>query len=188
LTPQAAQAAVKKSPLLVGTITEVFNSEIPKGFVISSSPASGASVKRDTKINLLVSKGIQQVALASYLGKSGEQALNELTELGFSVEVGYAFNETVPELAVIFQNPAGGTSIDKGAKVTIQISKGPRYTFIPKTVITMEAVAAREMLESLGLKVKVVSVGNNKKKVVKKVSPAVNTKVKRGSTVTITVG
>ena len=188
LTPQAAQAAVKKSPLLVGTITEVFNSEIPKGFVISSSPASGASVKRDTKINLLVSKGVQQVALASYLGKSGEQALNELTELGFSVEVGYAFNETVPELAVIFQNPAGGTSIDKGAQVTIQISKGPRYTFIPKTVITMEAVAAQEMLESLGLKVKVVSVGNNKKKVVKKVSPAVNTKVKRGSTVTITVG
>jgi eukaryotic-like serine/threonine-protein kinase len=188
LTPQAAQAAVKKSPLLVGTITEVFNSEIPKGFVISSSPASGASVKRDTKINLLVSKGIQQVEFASYLGKSGEQALNELTELGFSVEVGYAFNETVPELAVIFQNPAGGTSIDKGAMVTIQISKGPRYTFIPKTVITMEAVAAREMLESLGLKVKVISVGNNKKKVVKNVSPAVNTKVKRGSTVTITVG
>lgn len=188
LTPQAAQAAVKKSPLLVGKITEVFNSEIPKGFVISTSPASGASVRRDTKINLLVSKGVQQVALASYLGKSGEQALNELTESGFSVEVGYAFNETVPELAVIFQNPTGGTSIDKGAKVTIQISKGPRYTFIPKTVITMEAVAAQEMLESLGLKVKVVSVGNNKKKVVKKVSPAVNTKVKRGSTVTITVG
>ncbi len=188
LTPQAAQAAVKKSPLLVGTITEVFNSEIPKGFVISSTPASGSSVKRDTKINLLVSKGVQQVAIASYLGKSGEQALNELTELGFSVEVGYAFNETVPELAVIFQNPTGGTSIDKGSKVTIQISKGPRYTFIPKTIITMEAVAAREMLESMGLKVKVVSVGNNKKKVVKKVSPAVNTKVKRGSTVTITVG
>ncbi len=188
LTPQAAQAAVKKSPLLVGTITEVFNSEIPKGFVISSTPASGSSVKRDTKINLLVSKGVQQVAIASYLGKSGEQALNELTELGFSVEVGYAFNETVPELAVIFQNPTGGTSIDKGSKVTIQISKGPRYTFIPKTIITMEAVAAREMLESMGLKVRVVSVGNNKKKVVKKVSPAVNTKVKRGSTVTITVG
>jgi beta-lactam-binding protein with PASTA domain len=52
----------------------------------------------------------------------------------------------------------------------------------------MEAKAAQEMLESLGLKVKVVSVGNNKKKVVKKVSPTVNTKVKRGSTVTITVG
>jgi beta-lactam-binding protein with PASTA domain len=52
----------------------------------------------------------------------------------------------------------------------------------------MEAKAAQQMLEALGLKVKVISIGNNKKKVVKKVSPAVNTKVKRGSTVTITVG
>jgi serine/threonine-protein kinase len=188
LTPEAAQTALKKYPLLVGTVSEVFNSEIPKGFVISSSPASGTSVKRDTTVNLLVSKGIEQIALASYLGKSGEQALNELTEAGFSVEAGYAFNETVPELAVISQSPAGGTTANKGGKVTILISKGPRYTVIPKTVITMDAITAQQMLESLGLKVKVVSIGNNKKKVVKKVSPAVNTKVKRGSTVTITVG
>jgi len=188
LTPEAAQAALKKFPLLVGTVNEVFNSEIPKGFVISTSPASGASVKRDTTINLLVSKGIEQIALASYLGKSGEQALNELTEAGFSVEAGYAFNETVPELAVISQSPAGGTTANKGGKVTILISKGPRNTVIPRTVITMEAKAAQQLLESLGLKVRVVSVGNNKKKVVKTVSPAANTSVKRGSLVTITVG
>jgi len=188
LTPEAAQAALKKFPLLVGTINEVFNSEIPKGFVISTSPASGASVKRDTTVNLLVSKGIEQIALASYLGKSGEQALNELTEAGFSVEAGYAFNETVPELAVISQSPAGGTTANKGGKVTILISKGPRNTVIPRTVITMEAKAAQQLLESLGLKVRVVSVGNNKKKVVKTVSPAANTSVKRGSLVTITVG
>jgi serine/threonine-protein kinase len=91
-------------------------------------------------------------------------------------------------LAVISQSPAGGTTANKGGKVTILISKGPRYTVIPKTVITMDVITAQQMLESLGLKVKVVSIGNNKKKVVKKVSPAVNTKVKRGSTVTITVG
>ena len=188
LTPEAAQIALKKFPLEVGTVKEVFNSDIPKGFVISSSPVTGTSVKRDTKVDLLVSKGIEQIALASYLGKSGEQALNELTEAGFSVEAGYAFNENVPELAVISQNPAGGTTANKGGKVTILISKGPRNTVIPKTVITMEAKAAQQMLEALGLKVKVVSIGNNKKKVVKKVSPAVNTTVKRGSLVTITVG
>jgi serine/threonine-protein kinase len=188
LTPEAAQNALKKYPLIVGTVNEVFNSKIPKGFVISSTPESGTSVKRDTKVNLLVSKGIEQIALASYLGKSGEQALNELTEAGFSVDAGYEYSETVPELAVISQNPAGGTTADKGGKVSILISKGPRYTVIPKTVITMNAKDAQQMLESLGLKVKVVSIGNNKKKVVKKVSPAVNTKVKRGSLVTITVG
>jgi serine/threonine-protein kinase len=188
LTVAAAQSAITKNPLTVGTINEVFNSDIPKGYVISAAPESGASVKRDTVITLTVSKGIEQVALASYVGKSGEQALNELTEAGFNVESGYAFSETTPELAVISQNPAGGTTANKGGKVTILISKGPRYTFIPKTIITMEANAGKAMLESLGLKVKVVTIGNAKKKVVKKVSPAVNTKVLRGSLVTITVG
>ena len=188
LTPEAAQVAITKSPLVIGTISEEFNSEIPKGFVINSSPATGSSVKRDSKINLVVSKGIEQVALPIYVGKSGEQALNELTQAGFNVEVGYAFSEITPELAVISQKPAGGATANKGGKVSILISKGPRYTFIPKTIITMEANAGKAMLESLGLKVKVVSIGNAKKKVVKKVSPAVNTKVLRGSLVTITVG
>ena len=188
LTPEAAQVAITKFPLIVGTITEVYNSEIPKGFVISTSPTSGSSVKRDTPVNLIVSKGIEQVALASYVGKSGEQALNELTEAGFDVESGYAFSETTPELAVVSQNPAGGATANKGSKVSILISKGPRYTFIPKTIITMEANAGKAVLESLGLKVKVISIGNAKKKVIKKVSPAVNTKVLRGSLVTITVG
>ena len=188
LTPEAAQVAITKFPLIVGTITEVYSSEIPKGFVISTSPSSGSSVKRDTPVNLIVSKGIEQVALASYVGKSGEQALNELTEAGFDVESGYAFSETTPELAVVSQNPAGGATANKGSKVSILISKGPRYTFIPKTIITMEANAGKAVLESLGLKVKVISIGNAKKKVIKKVSPAVNTKVLRGSLVTITVG
>jgi serine/threonine-protein kinase len=188
LTPEAAQVTITKFPLTVGTITEVFNSEIPKGFVISTSPTSGSSVKRDTQVNLIVSKGIEQVALDNYVGKSGEQALNELTEAGFDVESGYAFSETTPELAVVSQNPAGGATANKGAKVSILISKGPRYTFIPKTIITMEANAGKALLESLGLKVKVISIGNAKKKVIKKVSPAVNTKVLRGSLVTITVG
>ena len=188
LTPEAAQAAITKSPLTVGTVTEVFNSEIPKGFVISSTPTPGSSVKRDTRVDLTISKGIEQVELASYVGKSGEQALNELTQAGFNVEAGYAFSETVPELAVISQNPVGGGTANKGGKVTILISKGPRYTFIPKTIITMEASAGKALLESLGLKVKVITIGNAKKKVVKKISPAVNTKVLRGSLVTITVG
>jgi len=188
LTPEAAKTVITKSPLTVGAITEVFNAEIPKGYVISSSPVSGTTVKRDAKVGLTVSKGIEQVDLPSYIGKSGEQALNELTQAGFDVSTGYAYSESVPELAVISQNPAGGGTANKGGKVSLQISKGPRYTFIPKTIITMEASAGKSMLESLGLKVKVVTIGKAKKKVVKKVSPAVNTKVLRGSLVTITVG
>jgi serine/threonine-protein kinase len=187
LTVSAAQNAILKYPIEILPIKEVFSSEIPKGFVIETIPQSGTSVKRDAQIEVVVSKGIEQIALASYLGKSGEQALNELTEAGFDVKPTYAYSENVLELAVISQSPAGGTALNKGAKVSIVISKGPRYTFIPETIIAMESVAAQNLLKSLGLKPKVVSTGKNKVKYVISVSPVKKTKVERGSTVTIKV-
>jgi serine/threonine-protein kinase len=187
LTVAAAQNAISKLPLEILPIKEVFSSEIPKGFVIETIPQTGTSVKRDSQIEVIVSKGIEQIALASYLGKSGEQALNELTEAGFDVQPTYAYSENVLELAVISQSPAGGSSLNKGAKVSIVISKGPRFTFIPETIIAMESVAAQNLLKSLGLKPKVVSTGRNRVKYVISVSPAKKTKVERGSTVTIKV-
>jgi serine/threonine-protein kinase len=187
LTVSAAQNAILKYPIEILPIKEVFSDEIPKGFVIETIPQSGTSVKRDSQLEVIVSKGIEQVALASYLGKSGEQALNELSEAGFDVEPTYAYSENVLELAVISQSPAGGSALNKGAKVSIVISKGPRYTFIPETIIAMESVAAQNLLKSLGLKPKVVSTGKNKVKYVISVSPVKKTKVERGSTVTIKV-
>ena len=187
LTVSAAQNAISKFPLEILPINETFSDEIPKGFVIQTRPESGTSVKRDAQVEIIVSKGIEQVALASYLGKSGEQALNELTEAGFDVEPTYAYSESVLELAVISQNPAGGSALDKGAKVSIVISKGPRYTFIPETIIAMESVAAQNLLKSLGLKPKVISTGRNRVKYVISVSPVKKTKVERGSVVTIKV-
>jgi eukaryotic-like serine/threonine-protein kinase len=187
LTVSAAQNAISKFPLEILPINETFSDEIPKGFVIQTRPESGTTVKRDAQVEIIVSKGIEQVALASYLGKSGEQALNELTEAGFDVEPTYAYSESVLELAVISQNPAGGSALDKGAKVSIVISKGPRYTFIPETIIAMESVAAQNLLKSLGLKPKVISTGKNRVKYVISVSPVKKTKVERGSVVTIKV-
>ncbi len=187
LTVSAAQNAISRFPLEILPINETFSDEIPKGFVIQTRPESGTSVKRDAQVEIIVSKGIEQVALASYLGKSGEQALNELTVAGFDVEPTYAYSESVLELAVISQNPAGGSALDKGAKVSIVISKGPRYTFIPETIIAMESVAAQNLLKSLGLKPKVISTGRNRVKYVISVSPVKKTKVERGSVVTIKV-
>jgi serine/threonine-protein kinase len=67
------------------------------------------------------------------------------------------------------------------------VSKGSEFVFIPNifSVSETKAIAA---LKDQDLKVVVKKVGNKKNKVVTNVSPKVGTKVKRGSTVTITVG
>ncbi len=187
LTPEAAQVAIEKQQLRFGSLTQNFSSSIPDGFVISSSPASGGSVKRATVINIIVSKGIEKVEIVSYLGKSGEQALNELTEAGFSVESKYEFNESVLAGGVISQSPDGTTPAEKGAKVLLIISKGSQYVYIPNIYSLPESQAIKA-LRDLELKVSVKKMGKKSVKSVTNIAPKVGTKVKRGSTVVITVG
>ncbi len=187
LTPEAATTALEKFPLIVGANTERFNKDIPKGFVISASPESGTEVKRDTPVSLVISKGVETVALTSYSGKSGEQALNELNDLGFNVESTYAFNEKVLSGVVVSQSPNGVDVAPKGSTVTLVISKGSQYVFIPN-VFSLDQLKATQALQDLQLKVVVKKLGTKKVKKVTNISPKVGTKVKRGSTVTITVG
>jgi serine/threonine-protein kinase len=186
LTPEAAVNLLAKSPLKVGEITEVFNATIPKGFVISSNPAQGAKVKRDTVVDLVVSKGFETFNLASFVGTNGEQALNELTAAGFNVTTTYAFDEKAMPGEVISQQPAAGSPLPKGAAVEIFVSKGSAFVYIPNVMrYTQDRAVA--LLEDLGLKVVVKKVTKSAKLVIG-IDPKVNAKVKRGSTVTLTVG
>lgn len=187
LTPEAAQAAIAKFPLKLAPSIEVFDSTVPKGFVITVNPTVGTKVKRDSSVTLTISKGIEQVALASYLGKSGEQALNELTSAGFKVTATYSFSETKLVGEVISQTPAGGGTANKGGAVALVISKGTQYAYIPN-IYSIEEVKAVKALQDLGLKVVVKKIGKKTVKKVTNIAPKVGSKVKRGSTVTITVG
>lgn len=186
-SPTAAIAILTKDPLKVGTQTELFDPVIPVGQVIGTDPKAGSSVTRDSIINILISKGQEQVVLNSYVGKIGEQALNELTDAGFNVSTKYVSSETVPLGAVISQSPDGGGSQGKGTEVALVISKGSDFTFIPNVYSLEESVAVKA-LKSLGLKYTVRRIGSKKIKHVTNVTPKVGTSVKRGSTVSLTVG
>ena len=186
LKMEIAEGLIQDNNLVVGEIIEEFSSEFPKGFIMRSSPAAGERIKRDSQVTLYLSKGVEQVGISSYQGKSGEQALNELTEAGFEVETKYVFNEDLPIGAVVSQIPSGG-DIDKGSVITLTVSKGSQFVFIPN-VFSLSEAKAIDTLKDLDLKVVVKKVGNKKTKVVTNISPKVGDKVKRGSTVTITVG
>ena len=189
LTKMTAEAALKVlagTPLRAGDVTEVFNAKVAKGLVISSNPKNGTQVKRDTLVDLVVSKGIETFELASYVGKNGEQALNELTNTGFDVTPTYIYDEGVMPGEVISQKPAAGVSLPAGAAVEIFISQGSAFVFIPNILrYTQERAVA--VLEDLGLTVVVKKVTKTSKVVIG-INPKINTKVKRGTTVTITVG
>ena len=183
---EIAERLISDNKLVVGEVIEEFSSEFPKGFIMRSSPVAGERIKRDSQVTLYISKGIEQIGISSYQGKSGEQALNELTEAGFDVETKYVFSEDLPIGAVVSQLPRTG-DIDKGSVITLTVSKGSEFVFIPNLFSLTQALAV-DTLKDLDLKVIIKKVGDKKIKVVTNISPKVGERVKRGSTVTITVG
>ena len=75
----------------------------------------------------------------------------------------------------------------KGSTVSLVVSKGSQYVFIPN-VFSLDQIKATQTLQDLQLKVVVKKLGTKKVKKVTNISPKVGSKVKRGSVVTITVG
>ena len=185
MTQDAATAAIINSGLKVGNVTSIF-SNVAKDMVADTNPPIGTPSKRNAVIDLIISKGIEQVALTDYTNKSSDQAVNELTDAGFKVKVAYAYSETVPQGAVKRQDPAGTASINKGSEVLIVVSRGSEFTFVPN-VYALTKSAAVTAIENVQLKAVVKTIGTKPSKKVTGISPKVGTKVRKGTVVTITL-
>ena len=181
LTPDVASAQLSTLGLTVGEINEIFDMKIAAGYVIATEPKETMAVKRKAIVNLIVSKGVEQISLQSYVGKGGEQALSELTEMGFDVDAAYKFSDSVFKGQVISQSPEKMESISKGSKINLAISKGPEFVFVPNVLGKNKNDASLD-LENLGLRVKIKGSGK-----VNNISPAIGAKVKQGAVITLTL-
>lgn len=181
LTPDLATQKIAELGLTIGDVNEAFDMKIPAGFVIGTDPKSGDKVKRNSVVNIVVSKGVEKVSLISYVGKGGDEALSELTNKGFDVNVVYKFSDRVFKGLVISQTPESSDSIGLGSKVELVLSKGPEFVFVPNVLGKSKNDASLD-LENLGLKV--VTRGSGK---VNNISPAIGTKVKQGAVITLTL-
>ena len=185
LTIEEATSAINDAKLKVGRVSEKFSASQEAGLLIDGSPASGSDVRKDSTVDLIVSKGIEQVALTNYQGKTSDEAQNELTSAGLVVSSQYEYSDNVPIGTVISQTPSDVSTIAKGEKIILVISKGPSKIFVPN-VYSLNKLAATKILEDLGFKVDYRYIG--KKKTVTNISPKVGAAVKPGSTITITLG
>jgi len=181
LTPDVASGKIADLGLSVGQVNESFDMKVAAGFVIGTDPKDGSEVRRKSIVNLIVSKGVEQLSLSSYVGKGGEQALSELNDLGFDVNVKYSFSDNIFKGQVITQTPEKSDLISKGSKIELVISKGSEFVFVPN-VLGKNKNDASVDLENLGLKVSVKGSGK-----VNNITPAIGSKVKQGTVITITL-
>lgn len=182
----SATTSLSALPITVGTQTQVFDNTAPLGTVAGTDPPAGSSVKRDTVINLLISKGPEPVAIPEVVGKKLVGATAELTAVGLEPTITREYSETVAKGRVLSVTPTAGTTVNSGTGVQLLVSDGPPPVVVPK-LIDMRRSDAVAALRKLGLKAKVIAGQATPLNRVYSQNPAPGTEIPKGSTVTISV-
>ena len=136
-----------------GGTTEAFSESVAPGLVVSQDPEPGTSVRRDTPVSVVVSKGRQPIDVPTVNGLGIDAATAAITAAGLTPKrVDDANSDTVPAGQVMTQQPAGGT-LFRGQPVEITVSKGPVMVPVPG-VVGRPVAEAEKALTDLGFTVK----------------------------------
>ncbi|MCP2276754.1 serine/threonine protein kinase [Nocardia amikacinitolerans] len=92
-----------------------------------------------------------QVAVPDLSNKSQSQAQDALEKLGFTVAIHQKADSKVADGNVIATQPLGGSRIDKGSTVTLQVSSGPDQVQVPR-LDGLTVQQAEQELNALGLR------------------------------------
>lgn len=166
--------------------SEVTNSDVPAGQVISQSPEPGESVKEQRMVHLVVSKGAGDITIPDLQGMSFDQAREKLKALGLSIgKISYESDSSKDDGVVISQGLQAGGKASKGATVDITINQTKSTTVEIPNVVGMTIKEAKEALGNLGLSISKISGSNEDSAVVTAVSPAPGSSVKRDESITL---
>ena len=115
-----AEAWFEKRELVVDRGEPQFSDTVPEGNVISQTPASG-TLFRGEGVTLVVSQGPELIEVPGGLIASGvESATDELTSLGFEVDVEEA-DEYIGLGFVFSVDPPSGTMVPRGSTITLYL-------------------------------------------------------------------
>ncbi|MGH2546007.1 MAG: Stk1 family PASTA domain-containing Ser/Thr kinase [Actinomycetota bacterium] len=184
-TREAAERALAEAGFDV-RVERTYHDTVPAGRVIEQSPDPDETHEVGRPVTITVSRGRTPVVVPEVVGLTGSEAAAILQAANLDVRVVEEFSTTVERDRVISQQPPPEETIREGGTVTIVVSKGPREFEMPN-VVGMPTTQARASLETVGLKVRVVTVPNSPGQQVVSQQPDAGTTVQQGQQVTIYV-
>jgi len=123
-----AQEKLYDAGLNIYVSGEEFNERISRNKIIAQDPASGAKVKKNREIYVVVSKGSKVIALTipDLKNKELKEATVIIEEFGLILgRITYTNHFTVPKDVVIAQTPEPGNVNSNSKEVNLLVSKGP---------------------------------------------------------------
>ena len=181
-----ASRTLADAGLALGAVTDAYSEEVPPGQVISQSVAAGTSLAHDSTVDVVLSKGREPRTVPTLTGKGASAAKSSIEALGLVASPTEAYSDTVPEGQVISQQTREGSTVYRGDSVSYTVSKGPEMVTVPD-VVGLQRQEAHDKLEGAGFTVQEDLILGGFFNTVRSSDPAGGSKVKKGSTVTISV-
>lgn len=188
LTQQKALVQLLENRL-AGDVEFAFDADAPIGTVIRQRPLPDASVRRDSTVEVTVSRGPAFVPIPELVGAPREDAVSRLKSLDLLVEESEVHDEEAAANTVLSVDPAPGVVVAGGSTVRLVVSKGPEVRFIPDLVgIPLEGGAFFLGRGGLTLgNVTYLDSADIPKGAIIALSPPPNTQVERDTPVDVTV-
>lgn len=181
-----ASRTLADAGLALGAVTDAYSEDIPPGQVISQSVAAGTSLAHDSTVDVVLSKGREPRTVPTLTGKGASAAKSSIEALGLVASPTEAYSDTVPEGQVISQQTREGSTVYRGDSVSYTVSKGPEMVTVPD-VVGLQRQEAHDKLEGAGFTVQEDLILGGFFNTVRSSDPAGGSKVKKGSTVTISI-
>ena len=150
---------MQRANLSLDEVSERYSDTVRDGIVISASKKPGVPLRRDTRIDLVVSKGPAPIPVKNYLGKRFDTAAAALRKAGFTVVAERRHSDEVAKGLVLAQDPKAGQG-QRGDTVTLTESLGPVMVQVPN-VARMGVKAAEKVMAGAGFKTRVRPVAVN---------------------------
>ncbi|MDP3972723.1 MAG: PASTA domain-containing protein, partial [Candidatus Nanopelagicales bacterium] len=147
-----AAGTLAAETLRVGSVSEQHSDKVPEGRITKMDPAPGTRVKRETPIDIVVSKGPAPVAMPKVAGLSTAKATKALDAAGLLINRTEEYSDSVPADTVIRSTPTTGTMIHRQDTVAIVVSKGPPPVPVPD-VVRLGTAEAKAKLQAAGFHV-----------------------------------
>ena len=170
---------------------KVASDSVEEGSVASTDPAGGTQAEKGSTVRVTISSGPDSVVLPDNLvGMTPEDARKAIETLGLKWELDSSkvASDTVAEGKVAQTNPSPGSKVKAGQTIRVYLSSGSDEVEVPD-LDGMSQDQARSALKAVGLELgNVTSVDSEKDKdrIVAQ-DPATGTKVKKGTTIGVSV-
>jgi serine/threonine-protein kinase len=187
-TQDQATSDLEGAGFVVGLVKPMASDEVDKDLAIGTLPKTGTPLAKGARVTLLISTGPAAKAMPSVVGQDYDTAKKSLEDTFGVVVSKDEVDSEQPAGTVVKQDPAPGSKVAKGDRVTLQVSSGRNA--VPDVMGETESQAT-DHLEKAGFVVKTeqqVTSDPNEVGLVLNEDPPAGGVHDVGSGVTITIG